>query len=136
MGVYTVRMDETKLFVYGTLQPGERLWTEVKASVRDAQQAILHGYKLITHYGRPFPGITMDPNKQVRGWLLSFKEGKEDILNTTDRLEGHPAVYRRTFVIVRTEDDNIPHPAWTYIYRWPHGWNDHKSERWSHAGMY
>ena len=107
-----------KVFVYGTLKPGEANYarycdgyveSQTSAYVRGVLYALPAGY----------PAMTEADNK-VKGVLLSFKNS--NILDSLDRLEGYRSgrasslneYYRRLVWVYSLSDDPID-KAWAYF---------------------
>lgn len=107
-----------KIFVYGTLKPGEvnyRLYCEGK--VADAQEAIAFGQLFSLPAG--YPAMT-DGEDLVYGTLLSFSE--ESILQDLDQLEGfdpqRPELeneYQRKVTEVYDLNHQLLGTCWTYV---------------------
>jgi len=97
-----------RLFVYGTLREGERLFPYIAAHVSRVERATLAGAELRApeHAGFPylFPGAGT-----VTGDLLTVDEAT---LRETDRIEGNGFHYDRRRVTVTTDAGAVE--AWTY----------------------
>lgn len=103
-----------RLFVYGTLQPGQGLWPKLERFVIRSQPAKLPGFVL---YELPEGYPAIEPGDgEVTGTLLELKpEHVERAIQTADRLEGFVeeepgSLYRRVVV------DVAGAPAYTYVY--------------------
>ena len=107
-----------KVFVYGTLKPGEINYR--RCCDRKVQSATLAYTKGIL-YSLPvgYPAMTEGENK-VTGFVLTFSDS--DILNTLDRLEDYQAqraadlneYYRRLVTVYNLDDEPID-KAWAYF---------------------
>lgn len=73
-----------KVFVYGTLKPGESNYQRYCTGVMEVKQAIAFGQLFALPFG--YPGMTPG-NSLVRGFLLSFSNS--EILNQLDWLEDY-----------------------------------------------
>jgi gamma-glutamylcyclotransferase (GGCT)/AIG2-like uncharacterized protein YtfP len=93
-----------RLFVYGTLQPGERAWRLLEPLVRDVAPAEARGRLLDT--GRGFPALL--PGEQpVPGHVVTLRDPAA-ALQALDRYEGPEYVRRRIAVEGRA--------CWTYVW--------------------
>ncbi len=105
-----------RLFVYGTLMPGEANHRLIELHVRSARPATIEG--VLVDLGA-FPAL-IPGDGIVEGVLL---EMAVEAMEITDRLEGfHPgrdhSLYLRKEVIARL-DDGQELQAWTYEYANP-----------------
>lgn len=108
----------TRVFVYGTLKPGERYHDRYCAGhVFTAQEALIYGELYDLPFG--YPALTWG-NRRVYGVLLSFAE--PSILTALDELENYhpdrPAV-ENEYQRVQREVFDLAHQslglAWVYI---------------------
>ncbi|MEO0838249.1 MAG: gamma-glutamylcyclotransferase [Cyanobacteria bacterium J06643_5] len=114
----TKNPDLLRVFVYGTLKPGEANYEFYCASeVVEAKKAWTRGelYSLPQGYPAMAAG-----NDKVYGYLLSFNN--PDVLNSLDELEDyHPQrpdkenLYNRTQVEIFDLDNNSLGFAWAYF---------------------
>ena len=111
--------SEIRVFVYGTLKPGERFHQSYCADrLTSAQPAIARGQ--LFHLSLcGYPAMT-DGDRPVRGFLLSFTE--PSILSNLDWLEDYdpnssPELnsYNRQEIEVFDVDGNSLGQAWAYI---------------------
>jgi gamma-glutamylcyclotransferase (GGCT)/AIG2-like uncharacterized protein YtfP len=102
------------LFVYGTLRPPRpdtpaddvRYYPQIAAAIRHHTPATLTGATLYDM--GPYPALVPGEGV-VRGDLLQLDAAT---LAVADRIEGHPAYYRRGAVTVQTADGEMT--AWVY----------------------
>lgn len=100
------------VFVYGSLLPGEgnaRLWEQYGDRYR-AVAAIVDGLGL-RYSHTAFPYGFLVPDEMTVGAVLVGVD--VHLLARLDHLEGHPRHYRRTPVLVETEEG--PMHAWVYV---------------------
>ncbi|MFZ5852782.1 MAG: gamma-glutamylcyclotransferase family protein [Actinomycetota bacterium] len=106
----------TTLFVYGTLQPGGRLWGQLEpfaASVR-AEPATLAGTAYDTGWG--YPGARLTPGPGVVGTVVHLHPGLvEEALAHLDDIEGVAAGHYRRHWAVLTDGT----ACWVYLYEHP-----------------
>ncbi|WP_420595140.1 gamma-glutamylcyclotransferase family protein [Deinococcus sp.] len=123
-----------RVFVYGTLMPGER-WETVarQGGTYDAQPATLHGAVLADLRPEGYPALfearqfeatqfeAANSASEVHGWLYSYTaESWPRALPFLDELEGvqlSPPLYRRSEVMVQTGSAEVQ--AWAYFYARP-----------------
>ncbi|EYB67150.1 hypothetical protein DEIPH_ctg051orf0065 [Deinococcus phoenicis] len=111
----------TRVFVYGTLMPGERNASVAAQGGRfEASAAHLAGFRLLHLTPEGYPGILPgDPGEEVRGHALTYAAGDwAHALPLLDVLEGvheTPPLYRRERVTVTLEAGGRV-PAWVYVY--------------------
>lgn len=106
-----------RVFVYGTLKPGERYYTEYCADhVLTAQPAIVLGELFDLPLG--YPAMTLG-DRPIQGVLLTFTDTA--ILAELDELEGfdptrpsHENEYQREQVEVLDLDHQFLENAWIY----------------------
>lgn len=106
-----------KVFVYGTLKPGEANYQHYcEGKVKTQTPA----YTLGNLYALPFgyPAMTVGKN-QVQGFLLEFSDPK--VLSSLDRLEDYQEQrasnlneYYRSLTLVYSFDDRPITQAWAY----------------------
>lgn len=113
------------LFVYGTLQPGQRNWPLIADAISAHTPASVRGFKLWDLPLRGYPAVTLDPaDGEVFGYLLSVDPHRQgETLSTLDTLEGYdPAapqrsLYWRTSAQVYPQAlGQAPQQAWLYRY--------------------
>lgn len=103
-----------KLFVYGTLRPGERAWDMLRGSVRLVHvNAALAGARMYSINDR-FPGAVLGApaDDVIIGDL--FEITNKDLPHRLDNYEGYPQMYDRKKV---TTLDGIE--AWVYTFNYP-----------------
>lgn len=111
----------TRVFVYGTLMPGERnAGVAAQGGAFQAMPARLTGFRLLHLQPEEYPGIVpAGSSEQVLGAVLSYaREDWPRVLPFLDALEGvneTPPLYRRERVTVTLEGGETQ-AAWTYIY--------------------
>ena len=111
-------MDNLKVFVYGTLKPGEGNYQRYCAGkVVEAKRAIAQGLLFALPAG--YPAMTPG-NTPVHGFLLTF--ANSGILLELDQLEDyHPSrpveqnEYYREQIITYDPDERSQKPAWAYL---------------------
>jgi gamma-glutamylcyclotransferase (GGCT)/AIG2-like uncharacterized protein YtfP len=105
-----------ELFVYGTLQPGQRLWQELAPYVDEVwpQPGLLDGTMFDTGYG--YPAATRQSGPGIPGTVVRLKPALlPQALAQLDHLEGvEVGLYRRARV--RLSDGTR---CWTYLYARP-----------------
>ena len=107
-----------KVFVYGTLKPGEANFAPYcHRYVKSQEEAYVEG--LLYELPMGYPGIT-EGNNKVRGVLLTFSTNK--VLQNLDLLEGYQPnrtsnlnEYDRRLVPVYSLDDQFIDRAWCYF---------------------
>ena len=107
-----------KVFVYGTLKPGEANFAAYCGShVQSQQEAYVKGILYALPVGYP---AMMEGENKVQGVLLKFNSAK--ILQNLDRLEGYQPQqvfdlneYYRRLVSVYGKGDRIIDQAWAYF---------------------
>lgn len=91
-----------RLFVYGTLAPGEVNAAQLAQVAGHWQQASVTGYYDVMGWGKTqgYPGVVLDPGgESIAGWLLTSSQLHRH-WPRLDRFEG--SRYRRQIVRVRT----------------------------------
>jgi len=81
--------DLIKVFVYGTLKPGEVKHSLCASQVEAARPAIAHGQ--LYHLPLGYPAMTLDEAGTVHGFVLSFSD--PTILSILDDYEQHAPEY-------------------------------------------
>lgn len=82
----------TRVFVYGTLKPGEVNHKICEGYVVDSQPAIAQGKLYHLPFG--YPAMTLTGTDAIHGFILSFVD--VEILNILDEFEQHePEVFTR-----------------------------------------
>ena len=107
-----------KVFVYGTLKPGEaNYYRYCDGHVVFQQEAYTKGILYDLPFG--YPAMTEGKN-QVRGVLLTFED--PNILDNLDRLEGYQPQraanlneYYRCLIPVYSSNDQLLDRAWAYF---------------------
>ncbi len=107
-----------KVFVYGTLKPGEANFSAYcNGYVESQQKAYTKGILYTLPVG--YPAMT-EGDKKVQGVLLTFNDS--DVLQALDRLEGYQPQrssslneYYRRLVSVYDISDRIIGQAWAYF---------------------
>lgn len=111
----------TRVFVYGTLMPGERnAGVAAQGGPFQAQPARLAGFRLLHLRPEGYPGILPGAAEEaVQGYVLTYAaSGWERALSFLDALEGvheTPPLYTRERVTVTLENGESV-PAWVYVY--------------------
>ena len=112
-----------KLFVYGTLQPGQRSWPLIASAISAHIPASVRGFTLWDLPSRGYPALTLGDD-EVFGHLLSVKPHEQgSTLSTLDTLEGYDQAalerslyWRAQCVAYPQGTDMAPHQAWIYRY--------------------
>lgn len=108
-----------KVFVYGTLKPGECNYARFcEGKVTSSQKCWTKGQLFLLPVGYP---AMITGNDKVQGFLLTFSD--ESILNKLDRLEGYNPqqspemnIYQRQKTIVYDElSDEVLGHIWAYF---------------------
>lgn len=111
----------TRVFVYGTLMPGERNADVAgQGGAFGAAPARLAGFRLLHLWPEDYPGIVPGGSGEtVQGHVLSYARGAWfRALPLLDALEGvneTPPLYRRVEVTLTLEGGETQ-AAWTYVY--------------------
>ncbi|GBF07937.1 hypothetical protein DAERI_190070 [Deinococcus aerius] len=111
----------TRVFVYGTLMPGERNADVAARGGRfEATPARLPGFRLLHLLPEAYPAVVPgEPHEEVRGYVLTYpQDGWDRALHFLDTLEGvheTPPLYTREQVSVTSEDGESV-SAWVYVY--------------------
>ncbi len=105
-----------KVFVYGTLRPGQRLWPGVENYVETYIEDVTIQGDLFMSTGW-YP-VMKEGEGTIKGTLLVIKKGEEeDALNQLDAIEGYPWLYNRmeveTSVRLHGMQENVT--AWVYV---------------------
>ena len=104
-----------KLFVYGTLKPGEPMDHLLESIGGRWEKATLRG-ELIEAGSAPgvhYPGVILDESGDVIEGFLFISENLPDHWGTLDRYEGRD--YQRVKVDVRLEGGEVEK---AYVYEW------------------
>lgn len=113
--------DLTRVFVYGTLLPGERnAHVATRGGAFTAQAATLRGFRLYHLSPEAYPALRPGPpDATVHGVVLTYAPGSwEAALPFLDDLEGlheTPPLYTRERVTL-TLHTGEPAQAWVYVY--------------------
>lgn len=107
-----------KVFVYGTLKPGERNYPAYCQGKAIAEEKV-YTYGKLYHLCLGYPGMTLGDDR-VQGYLLTFAD--ESALTQLDELETYdpnaPAEqneYQRQFIPVYDLTDNYLGEVWGYV---------------------
>ena len=112
-------MDQYKVFVYGTLRPGQGNYQRLLADRTDQEQpATAPGVAL---FGAGFPYAVPSPGARTVGSLITIRPALyDDVLNDLDRLEGclphrpdRSHYVRATRTVIAA--GGTPHTAWIYL---------------------
>lgn len=112
-----------RVFVYGTLRPGEERWPLVEDAVVRTEPAEVRGAQWDT--GQGYPAAVFGANGTIPGDVLRIApERWSEVIDWLDRIEGEGTLYRR--VVVETPVG----PAVSYEWMGatdgfaplPHGW--------------
>jgi gamma-glutamylcyclotransferase (GGCT)/AIG2-like uncharacterized protein YtfP len=101
----------TKVFVYGTLMPGEGRWSLVEPFSLGVHEAIVRGQLYDT--GRGYPCALFDRPGSIPGAVIDLDPTRADeALTILDQVEGvHLGLYARVLVITDADE-----PAWSYAW--------------------
>lgn len=114
------------LFVYGTLQPGERNYRVCEAYVCASRPAIVQGSLYHLPFG--YPALTLDGNRSIQGSLLSLTD--PTVLVILDQFEQHDPIalqqlvpdypatalqYQRRAIPVMNLEQQAIEIAWAYL---------------------
>ena len=110
-------------FVYGTLRPGSRYWSNVAAMIADYAPAFVDGFELYDIPGEGYPAI-LPGHGRVFGDLLFVRHGYEaKVVEIVDEIEEYDPsdpgslFLRRPVEAVRMrEPDEGAVPAETYVF--------------------
>ncbi|MEF2276888.1 gamma-glutamylcyclotransferase family protein [Deinococcus sp. YIM 134068] len=111
----------TRVFVYGTLMPGERnADIAARGGAFEAQPARLPGFRLLHLLPEAYPAIRPGGiTDEVRGYVLTYDPSDwETALPFLDELEGVdevPPLYTREQVNVTLEGGGVQ-AVWVYVY--------------------
>lgn len=109
-------MTERRLFVYGTLMPGQERWPLIADLVADAEPARTAGRLVATPHG--WPAATFDGDGNVHGHLLRPYDGAwEELFERCDRIEGEGHLFRR--VVITVDGPGGPVDATAYAWLGP-----------------
>jgi gamma-glutamylcyclotransferase (GGCT)/AIG2-like uncharacterized protein YtfP len=99
-----------RVFVYGTLQPGDEAWQVIEPMVTGRPRpAVARGTLYDTGMG--YPALTLDGDDVVPGWVLPIRS-PHSTMSTLDKYEGPD--YRRTRIVLADG-----HVCWTYVWTEP-----------------
>jgi gamma-glutamylcyclotransferase (GGCT)/AIG2-like uncharacterized protein YtfP len=121
---------EIRIFVYGTLMPGDVLWPELEPYARSWHPVTARGRLWDTGHG--FPGVRFDSDTEsnndssaVPGVLVELDPGRaNEAVDLLDRIEDEGRLYRR----VEVETSSGPALAYEWLGRTdglkplPDGW--------------
>ena len=108
-----------KVFVYGTLKPGERNYDRValRAGRHSAKESSIEGFDLFHFHPENYPGILQQGQRRVFGWTLTYSD-IEMALELLDELEGvnlAPPLYNRILTTAYPDGESV----WVYTYAFP-----------------
>lgn len=102
-----------RLFVYGTLKPGEERWALIADLVDDVGGARTAGELVATPYG--WPAAIFGGEGEVHGHLLRARDGaRDELLERCDRLEGTGELFRRVVIDVEGPEGAVE----AFAYEW------------------
>ncbi|HEY9617489.1 MAG TPA: gamma-glutamylcyclotransferase family protein [Microcoleaceae cyanobacterium] len=116
----------TTLFVYGTLQPGERNYRVCEVYVVASQPAIVQGSLYHLPFG--YPALTLEGDRAIQGVLFSLAGPKA--LAILDEFEQHDPIalqqlvpnypaaklqYHRRSIAVMNLEQQVIGAAWAYV---------------------
>ncbi len=110
-----------KIFVYGTLKPGERNYDRVaiRAGQHTAKESSIKGFDLFHLHPENYPAILKRGDREVFGWTLTYTD-IDRALELLDGLEGVslvPPLYNRITTTVYPDEETV----WVYEYSFsPH----------------
>lgn len=105
-----------RLFVYGSLKPGEGRWPLIADLVEDVGPAWTSGTLVATPYG--WPAATFDGDGTVHGHLLRPRVGaRDELIRRCDRIEGEGELFRRVVVAVDGRDGTVEATAYEWLGR-------------------
>lgn len=103
-----------RLFVYGTLKPGEERWSAIADLVQDVGTARAAGTLVATPHG--WPVVTFGGDGTVHGHLLRPRAGaRDELLERCDRIEGEGELFRRVVVPVDGPDGTVDAIAYEWL---------------------
>ena len=110
------------VFVYGTLQPGERFHDDICSPFTfSASKAWVQG-RLFDFPELGYPAAVEDPHSKIYGYLLRFEQPARSLLHALDQLEGYNPhgppednLYYRLTVTVWPTNHSRPIRAWCYF---------------------
>lgn len=114
---------EPKVFVYGTLRPGEERWPLIADAVHRHESAEAPGTLWDTGHG--YPAAVFDGRGTISGDVLWIDpERRNEVIERLDRIEGEGTLYRR--VVVETSAGPAVSYEWLAATEGftplPHGW--------------
>jgi gamma-glutamylcyclotransferase (GGCT)/AIG2-like uncharacterized protein YtfP len=88
-----------RLFVYGTLMPGQGRWGTLRAHALSHEPATAKGYLWDT--GAGYPAARFDEaGHEIPGVLVTIEwDALTDLLTVLDRIEGEGSLFRRVEVV-------------------------------------
>ena len=83
-------MEETPVFVYGTLKPGEKMFHHISYTVKDAITATISGRLYSTPFGYPLLICSGDEDEPsiIGVLLIALKNSYEEMVRIIDVIEG------------------------------------------------
>lgn len=111
----------TRVFVYGTLMPGERnADVAARGGAFEAQAARLPGFRLLHLLPEAYPAVVPgDADDEVRGCVLTYAPDDWTtalpLLNELEGVDEVPPLYTREQVDVTLENGE-PQSVWVYVY--------------------
>lgn len=108
------------LFVYGSLQPGFRLFGYLEGKVAHVRPGTVAGrlYQAKQHNQFPYLQLVQAHRSApvVKGTLMHVKpEYTKELIEQLDRIEGHPDHYERTLTLVLDQESQGLTYAWVYV---------------------
>ena len=91
----------TRVFVYGTLKPGECRWSSLAPYVSAYEYAVVNGYEIFVADGIPYPLVHRSACGVVSGYVCTLKPQRaEEAMSLLDRIEGFvPGDERRSLFV-------------------------------------
>ncbi|WP_287152561.1 gamma-glutamylcyclotransferase family protein [Candidatus Solincola tengchongensis] len=110
-------MEETPIFVYGTLKPGEKMFRHISHTVRDAIPACVPGRLYETPFGYPLLVRSGGEDEiMINGVLLVPLEGcYEEMVRIIDVIEGEAGFEKGEMEVVLGDGHRVE--AIVYYYR-------------------
>lgn len=107
-------LDDLPLFVYGTLQPGQRRWDAIDNLVEVIGPATTAGAVVATYYG--YPAADLAASGSIHGTLVRpvSTEAAAALYPHVDRIEDTPRLFRRVAVPVEVRRRTV----WAATYEW------------------
>lgn len=86
-----------RVFVYGTLRPGEPRWPLIEDAIVGTEPAEVRGALWAT--GRGYPAAVFGAEGTIPGDVLWIEpERRSEVIDWLDRIEGEGTLYRRVVV--------------------------------------